>query len=349
MLKNFRQISYLIISFILIACSSDSSSHKNKPDEDYKILAEYVPKILPIEGELGESSAEISGLCWYGDRLIVLPQYPSRFNSDYGKIFYINKQEIKKFISNPNIKSLNYGFFKIDISGLEDLFVIGSGFEAVTINQNNIFFTIEHLNWGNTESKLIKGTIDSVNNEIVLDKQSITPVKNKLNFRNTSDETIIHYDNKIIPIFEVYGKNIHSEPKVPVYSPNLILTSELNFPNIEYRLTDATSVDSSGRFWAINYFYPGDQNKLIPAADTLYKRFGIGKSHLKYDPVERLVQFKITENEIILSPTEPIYIELLGNNGRNWEGIAKLDDIGFILATDTYPQTILAFLPYKNP
>ncbi len=30
---------------------------------------------------------------------------------------------------------------------------------------------------------------------------------------------------------------------------------------------------------------------------------------------------------------------------RNWEGIARLDGRGFLIATDTYPATILAFVP----
>jgi hypothetical protein len=29
---------------------------------------------------------------------------------------------------------------------------------------------------------------------------------------------------------------------------------------------------------------------------------------------------------------------------RNWEAIARMDDLGFLIATDEHPQTILAFV-----
>ena len=31
---------------------------------------------------------------------------------------------------------------------------------------------------------------------------------------------------------------------------------------------------------------------------------------------------------------------------RNWEGIARLEGRGFLLVTDQFPDTILAFVPY---
>ena len=40
-----------------------------------------------------------------------------------------------------------------------------------------------------------------------------------------------------------------------------------------------------------------------------------------------------------------IYLELLNDgSGRNWEGLSKLNDLGFLIVTDTFPKTILAFV-----
>jgi len=36
---------------------------------------------------------------------------------------------------------------------------------------------------------------------------------------------------------------------------------------------------------------------------------------------------------------------LPGNDARNWEGIVRLDNRGFLLATDKFPTTILGFVP----
>jgi hypothetical protein len=201
---------------------------------------------------------------------------------------------------------------------------------------------------GKTETLLLKGTLDSLENEIKLNKTSIIKEKHNIYLNNTSNESIIVYNEKIIPIFEVYGNNLHKTPQVSIYSRDLDLISKINFPNIEYRITDVTAPDDSGKFWAINYFYPGDNEKLKPARDLIFSEFGIGATHRIYDPVERLVQFQILENKIIISPKAPIYIKLLGNESRNWEGIAKFDDKGFIIATDTFPETILAFIRINN-
>jgi hypothetical protein len=38
-----------------------------------------------------------------------------------------------------------------------------------------------------------------------------------------------------------------------------------------------------------------------------------------------------------------------GQYARNWEAIARLDDVGFLLATDKYPETIFAFVSTVQP
>ena len=42
----------------------------------------------------------------------------------------------------------------------------------------------------------------------------------------------------------------------------------------------------------------------------------------------------------------PIQFELLDEaSPRNWEGVARLGERGFVAATDKYPETMLAFIP----
>ena len=70
-------------------------------------------------------------------------------------------------------------------------------------------------------------------------------------------------------------------------------------------------------------------------------------SYSRDTAIERLVELKYTSDGIKFSGTPPI---VLGNepdsDSRNWEGIVRLDNLGFILATDKHPKTILAFMPY---
>ena len=118
-------------------------------------------------------------------------------------------------------------------------------------------------------------------------------------------------------------------------------------PNIEYRITDATRIDQNGRFWAINYFWPGDKKRLKPAADPIAETSGKGKTHQSSDVVERLIEFEIKDEIINFSDHEPIQLELDKDAPRNWEGIVRIDDKGFLIATDKHPKMILGFVPIK--
>ena len=72
-----------------------------------------------------------------------------------------------------------------------------------------------------------------------------------------------------------------------------------------------------------------------------------GKSHQNSDVGERLIEFEFNEDKIQLSGRDPIQIELDEKGARNWEGIVRLDDRGFLIATDKYPEMILGFIPFK--
>ncbi len=341
-----KNIILTLFSFVFISCTSQNINLLNKTNKNISIIPESKVVKIPLSGKISERSSEISGLCWYGDKLIILPQYPNKFGTDFGKIFYITKNRLNKFLSGKDTSKIETNYFSINLEGFENLFSLGSGFEAITIKNDTAFFSIENLSFGKTESILLKGIIDNDKKEISLIKNSIVKDPINLDIHNISDESILHFNNIVIPIYEVYGKNLNTNPKVAIFNTNLEFIKEIKFPPIEYRLTDVTSVDNEGKFWAINYFYPGDNSKLEPSKDYLIERFGIGHSHFNSDPIERLVEFQIIENEIIIVNQAPIYLRLMKGNSRNWEGIARFND-GFLIATDTFPETILAFVHKK--
>ena len=45
-------------------------------------------------------------------------------------------------------------------------------------------------------------------------------------------------------------------------------TTLLTAKDIEYRITDVTEVDNQGKFWALNFFWPGEKKLLNPAPNT---------------------------------------------------------------------------------
>ena len=173
-------------------------------------------------------------------------------------------------------------------------------------------------------------------------------IEPQANLSNTSDESVMVFGQRIVTLYEANGANVNPNPVAHMFNLDMQLVGSLSMPTIEYRITDATQPDQNGLFWAINYFFPGDREKLKPAEDRLVTQYGQGETHAKSQAVERLVAFQFTEDGIVLAPLAPIQLQLLPDDeARNWEGIARLDDRGFLLVTDKFPETILAFV--ANP
>ncbi len=327
----------LFILLVLVGCKLEQKS---------LYLSESDVTQIKINGVLSERKSEISGLAWYNDYLIILPQYPDRFPTKDGasaSLFAISKAQLDEYFSLENPKEitpLQIPFYTPDFSDITHF----EGFEAIAFIDDNIYLAIESSP-DKMLGYLVKGIIRKDLSKIEIGNQK-TKIEPQTDIHNACYETLFAYDNKLITIYEANGKNVNHNPKAIVFDTNLKKIAEYNFPNIEYRITDATSV-SDGKFFAINYFWPGDADSYKPAQDELKEKWGIGKTHSQNENVERIVEFKISDS-IILANTPPIYLKLLGNNvARNWEGIVKYEN-GFILATDKYPATIIAYVSAKT-
>jgi len=163
-----------------------------------------------------------------------------------------------------------------------------------------------------------------------------------------SHETLLIFHDNLYTIYEANGKNVNQVPVVHVFDLSLESRSEIGMPNIEYRVTDATEPNAAGEFWAINYFFPSDSSDLKPALDQLALDYGVGASHRDADPVERLVKFAISDDGITLVDRIPIYLTLRQEDSRNWEGLVQFGE-GFLLVTDKFPTTILAYVEEVFP
>ena len=83
--------------------------------------------------------------------------------------------------------------------------------------------------------------------------------------------------------------------------------------------------------------------------DPIGEQYGLGKTHQENNHVERLLELKYNDGRIIPSGKPPVYIELVNDiRSRNWEALVRLDERGFLAMTDTYPGTILAYIPFPD-
>jgi hypothetical protein len=197
---------------------------------------------------------------------------------------------------------------------------------------------------------LARGHIDNRSLEITIPEQTLTTLDVPSYVDNMSFESLVLNKDRIIALFEANGDSLVDNP----YALSINLSGkDINkhkMSSINYRIADATKVDDKNRFWAINYFFPGDKKTLKPSTDILSARYGNGLTHSLSRRVERLIEYKIENNKVVLTKSPPIEIKLEGKKtSRKWEAIARYENKGFLLATDKYPKpyTLFAYIPFN--
>ena len=306
------------------------------------ILCEEVKvQEIKLSGLITDKKQEISGMDWYQDRLFLLPENMGGF------LFSISKGEILSSIKSGKklpITPKETRFKTPDYSSLIKGF---DGFEAIAFNGDKVYITIESEHRGEMVSYLAWGKIDSKSLEVVMNEEDLETIKTPIQLNNLSFESLLINHENIIMIYEANGSNLRKNPTQSVFTHKSKNISHVNFPNIEYRITDATRMDNNDRFWVINYFWPGDKKLLNPGEDSVLNKVKQGSSHFKSDQIERLVEFQMNEGEISISDTKPIQLVLESDASRNWEAVARLDDKGLLIATDKHPRMIFGYVQFK--
>jgi hypothetical protein len=317
---------------------------------DSGMVEEIAVQIIPLAHPLGQDAAEISGLAWCQGKLVLLPQYPERLSDDGASYFYyLEKQQIVDFIDGLSTQPLQPKAIRINQKALRNAIAFFDGFEAIACRDNKLWLAIEALNvLGSYQSFVVAGVINFTEGpNIEVDLESLVPLQTQSKLRNMGEEAIIMVDDDVIAIHEVNDVRTVKQPKARRVNRLTQEVSELSFPNLPYRITDATELDAEQRFWVINYKYSGDKFSRN-ATDPLIQEFIQGTRHKKYDNVERLLEFKIEGEHISLLDQAPIQLQMTNIDGRNWEGIVRLEGRGFLLATDKHPATLLGFVPIQQ-
>jgi len=302
---------------------------------------EVVPLKLPerVQG----ASFEYSGLAWFGDFLVLLPQYPEgRYSSGGGNLFAISKEDILRAIEDPEFE-LPVRDVPIVNSNLRNVVKSFEGFESILFVEQDVYLTVESHGGNPMMGYLIKGVVEGELESVTLDPNSLVELEPLSSAENATFEAITYWDGNLYVIYEHNSKQSDAQPLAYQFDLGLEFMQEIAFPIMDYRITDATMSDPSGKFWVVNYFFPGDTH-LAVEQDALISQYGQGATHASNKPVERLVQLQIEKDEILRVDQAPIYLKLLGFNiARNWEGVVMLDELGFLLITDSFPNSQLGF------
>jgi hypothetical protein len=321
-------------------------------DEPEASVPELSVAPLPLAGVVAQRNAQLSGLDWYGDFLVLLPQFPGfaeeKSLGERGLLFALPKQQINDFIdqrSDQPLEPLQIPFFAPNIAQLIPSF---DGFEAIAfdnLRRSNVFYvTVEAVNLGMSKGYLLRGTIAPDLSKAVVDTSRFVEIPAPTSLNNRSDETLLIAGNTLLTLYEVNGAAWNPQPVAHRFDLDLNPLPPIPFPNLDYRITDAIALDGAGRFWVINYFFPGDR-KLQRSDEPLSAQYGKGATHLLFEQVERLVQYQYDGTTISRVEKGPIQLRLV-LLPRNWEGMVTLENRGFLLVSDTAPDTLLGFVPY---
>ena len=273
---------------------------------------------VPLDGLITDRKQEISGMTTYKDNLILLPENRN------GYYFYIPFDEIMNTLRTgdkilPVQKTFTTRKLKERYSGLD-------GFEAIAFNGNDVYIMVEVRIDGKMAGLLIWGSIIPSTMEIDIPEENIMLIKPPAQIDNFSFESLTITDGQLIIIYETNGSKTIDRPFQYVVNLDDMSINKTPFPNIDFRLTDATSVIDN-RFWMINYYWIGDKETLGVPNDV---------------GIERLVEFKLGYNGIERSSSEYITLDNL-DDPHNWEGLVRFGR-GFLICTDKWPRMVLGYI-----
>ena len=320
----------------------------NDPEET-PINQEYLEEVavipLKLPDRISAASFEYSGMGWFGDYLVLLPQYPQgkEFTRE-PNLFAIAKRDLLAEINDPNLE-LPVRDVPIENSDLRSMIRGFEGFESILFVDQSVYLIIESRAGDPMMGYLIRGVVNGDLESITLDVNSLVELRPFSSELNATFEGMTYWNGSLYVMYEHNSIRNVKQPVAYQINPDLENIREIPFPVINYRITDATISDVDGKFWVMNYFFPGDTHLAVDQ-DSLVEEYGEGKTHAENDPVERLVQLQIENDQISRIDQPPTYLQLLDNDiARNWEGLVMLDNLGFLLITDSFPGSVLGFCP----
>jgi hypothetical protein len=332
---------------LVLACAALPLGSEPVPSPGFP--PESPVQVLELSGPLARSDAEVSGLAWRQDQLFLLPQYPDFSTTgdktgDDGFVYTLSRGEVEEAIAHgtPLVpRAIPFSApGTTEIAGFE-------GFEAITFLHGVPYLTIESGLDGVGLGFLVAGILEPDFSAFHVDLERRAPIPSASGVTNLSEEALLVAGDELVLFHEANGAALVAKPVAKRFHSNLTPAGETPMPPLEFRVTDVTELDQDGAFWALNFHYPGDL-KLKTETDPLAEAWGRGRTHTRSGRTERLVPLQWNHAGITLQDRAPIQLQLPKPKNpmaaRNWEGVVRMGD-GFLLVTDKYPSTQLAWVP----
>jgi hypothetical protein len=298
--------------------------------------------IIPLSGPLSNPDARVAGLAWAGDTLLILPEKPAFLNDGKSYLFALSRSDLAAILNgvipgplSPQQLTLVDASVTAQIPGF-------LGYQAVEVIGEQLYLLAQGSLNNSPRSYLVSGSLSAELTSLTLDPGKIVELPAQPANANRPYRSLLASADVLLALPELSGLKSNPAPLALRYDRSLSALGSLPLTGIEYALSGVTRPDSTGRFWALNRWLPGEAGGLS-GLDPLALLYGEGVTHQVFDQVERLAAFQVTAGGVVLAASSPVQLELSARGARDWQGLAEFGDQGFLLAGNQ-PGVILAFL-----
>lgn len=332
------------ICLAVAGCGNDRGTDPARSSEELpRVRVEPREIALAFDGD--PDRVEVSSLAWWGDRLLLIPQQPHAAQPQFGPHWYmLDRAAIAAHLAGDDSTALSPERLPYLDDGILTSIEGWDGIEAVAVRGDRVVVSVEREARGRWGSVLVGGTLHHDPLRVQLDAARIVEIDGDSGRRNFSEEALVTLEDGVLTLHELNGRRVNPRRRAHHFGFDLEPLGAVRMAAVEYRITDATSIDPDGRFWVTNQYWPPEARWVHPVADSLATvRREAGQA------VERIVALRRRGERIEFDRSNGVIELELRADGvvRNWEGLVRWDSTGFLVATDRYPRTILAFVPRR--
>ena len=134
---------------------------------DQFLAQEILPIEIPLLGEASERNLEMSGLAWYKDNLILMPQY---VNESTPAFYFLTKSSLRNWLNGDRREPLTPQRIDVVMPDYDNLIKGYQGFEAICFNGKDAYLTMESKFNDKMKSFIVKGKINMKNKSLEIEK-----------------------------------------------------------------------------------------------------------------------------------------------------------------------------------
>ena len=299
-------------------------------------------RMLALDLPVDPSRAEFSGLDWWGDRLVLLPQYPDVFGDDgSGALLTIDRERLARAIDGGDTTAIVPDRLPFDDHDIAARFTGWDGYEAIAFDGDRVYLSVECRGDAGWEGIVLAGRVVGSPPRIVLDDELRIHLPGASERPNFSEEALFVHEGLVWSLHELNGRLVNRAPVVTRLGSDLVPRAPWPLAPLEYRVTDATQVDADGRFFVFNQFWPGEAEQVLADVDAL-----ASADRPAGRPVERIVAMRVIDGRVEIDRDVGVLslVPRADDVARNWEGLARWGDAGFLVVTDRHPRTLLGYV-----